>query len=260
MDFSHPSTWKFTSSTEPGWHLVADPSNSPLRVLSVFRLNLEPNSSFTLKNELELNLGVVKGSVSVRIGELSADLGKMGSFFLDGGDVAELKAGKDGLVAYVAGSKCDHVGKSFIRPYDPDEKIGDIRQVHGKGVYERYVWMTLDHGTPATAMINGFTHGNNGAWTSWPQHQHSKDLEEVYFYYDIPKPNFVLHLLSRKPGMCEFAHPVSEGDCVVVPEGYHPTVAIPGVQSTYFWMMGAFRPSSRRYDLAVADPNFDDKK
>jgi 5-deoxy-D-glucuronate isomerase len=41
---------------------------------------------------------------------------------------------------------------------------------------------------------------------------------------------------------------------VLVPRGYHPTVAMPGVRSTYFWVMSAFSRASRRYDLAVNDP------
>ena len=52
----------------------------------------------------------------------------------------------------------------------------------------------------------------------------------------------------------ETVHPVSTGDMVVVPEGYHPTCGSPGVRSTYFWVMAAYRPESRRYDLAVNDP------
>ncbi|MFW6327034.1 MAG: 5-deoxy-glucuronate isomerase, partial [Bacteroidota bacterium] len=91
---------------------------------------------------------------------------------------------------------------------------------------------------------------------SWPPHQHTKDLEEVYCYFDIPKPRFALHLASRKPGEVEAVHPVSTGDCVVVPEGYHPTVGAPGTKSCYFWIMAAYSQQSRRYDLAVNDPNY----
>ena len=260
MDRTHPSNWKYTSSTEPGWHLVADPTNSPLTVLSVFRLNLEAGSSYTMKSDvLEMNLGVINGSIDVTIGDESQSLGKRGSFYLEAGDIAEIKAGDSGLVAYIAGARSQHLGKSFIRPFDPDQPVGNIHQIHGKGTYQREVFMTLAQEDHATAMINGFTQGNPGAWTSWPQHQHTKDLEEVYFYFDLPKPAFALQLLSREAGKVEFVHPVSEGDCVVVPEGYHPTVSMPGACSTYFWMMGAHSLPSRRYDLAINDPFFDVK-
>ncbi|MEF2782114.1 MAG: myo-inositol catabolism protein, partial [Clostridium sp.] len=41
------------------------------------------------------------------------------------------------------------------------------------------------------------------------------------------------------------------------PCGYHPTVASPGSRNAYLWVLAAFRPESRRYDLAINDPVFD---
>ena len=260
MEKKHPSTWKYTSPCEAGWHLVADPSNSPLTVLSIFRLNLEPGAEYIIKNErLELNLAVIHGSITAKIGDVSKELGKRGSFYLEAGDEAAVRAGENGLVAYVAGAESQGLGKSFFRPFEPDLPIGNIHQIHGKDTYQREVFMTLSQEDKATAMINGFTQGKPGDRTSWPQHQHTKDLEEVYFYFDLPKPAFALQLLSRKAGEVEYVHVVREGDCVVVPEGYHPTVSMPGVSSTYFWIMGAHSLASRRYDLAVNDPFFDTK-
>ncbi len=82
-------------------------------------------------------------------------------------------------------------------------------------------------------------------------HQHSNDLEDIYCYFDIPKPQAAFHFASRKAGVFEHIHPVSTGDFVVIPEGYHPTCGMPGVASCYFWIMAAFSKKSRRYDLAV---------
>jgi 5-deoxy-glucuronate isomerase len=90
-------------------------------------------------------------------------------------------------------------------------------------------------------------------WTSWPPHQHTEDLEEVYCYFDLPTPRFALHLSSRTPGIIEAVHPVSTGDFVIIPEGYHPTVGSPGGRSSYFWIMVAHRKESRSYELAKAD-------
>lgn len=78
----------------------------------------------------------------------------------------------------------------------------------------------------------------------------------MYCYLDLDRPKFALHLSSRVPGVVEAVHPVSTGDCVVVPEGYHPTVGVPGAQSCYFWVTVAHSRASRRYDLAVDDPNY----
>ena len=144
-----------------------------------------------------------------------------------------------------------------MRKYDLTLPLGNIHQTHGKPPYQREVFMTLAQEDLGSRLICGITEGEPGKWTSWPPHQHSKDLEEIYCYFDIPKPKFALHLSSRKPGEIEEVYPVSSGDFVIVPEGYHPTVGMPGVKSCYFWIMAAFSEKSRRYDLAVNDPNFD---
>ena len=116
--------------------------------------------------------------------------------------------------------------------------------------------MTIAQQDKASRLICGITCGDPGMWTSWPPHQHTKDLEEIYCYFDIPKPASAFHFASRVDGKFEFIHPVSSGDCIAVPEGYHPTCGMPGVSSCYFWVMAAHDPERRRYDLAVDDPNF----
>lgn len=253
----HPANWKFSSPTAPGLHTVISPANSPLRRTWVFRLNLAAGDEYTLGSpELELNLGIVAGRVRVELAGASHTLGRKDSFYLAGGDSARIEALEGPVMAYVGGARYAGVGSSFVRRFDPQLPLGTVRQVHGQAPYRRDVFMTLDQQTPASAMINGFTFGDAGAWTSWPPHEHSAHLEEVYCYFDLDEPSFALHLSSRRSGTVEFVHPVHTGDCVIVPEGYHPTVGMPGCASSYFWIMAAHRPSSRRYDLAINDPAF----
>lgn len=254
-----PSEWKYSSSDEPGFHTVISPDNSPCKITWVFRLNLPKGERHELSfPELELNAGIVSGIVSLD-GISSQEaidpdlrLSKLDSFYLPGGQSVNIIARED-AVLYIGGGPWEGEGTFFVRTFDAALPIGDIHQIHGEPPYEREVFMTLDQFTPASRMINGFTWGAAGAWTSWPPHQHSKELEEVYCYYDIEAPHAALHLSSRYPGTIEAVHPVSSGDFVVVPEGYHPTVAMPGVRSSYFWVMVAHNRLVRRYDLAKAD-------
>jgi 5-deoxy-glucuronate isomerase len=118
------------------------------------------------------------------------------------------------------------------------------------------VFMTVDPDTPASRIIAGLTWGDPGGWTSWPPHQHEKDLEETYFYFDIPANRSILHFSYTDRFENAAIHPVGTGDLVMAPRGYHPTVAPPDVRSTYFWILVAHSHSSRRYDLAVTDPLF----
>ena len=56
---------------------------------------------------------------------------------------------------------------------------------------------------PSSRLLCGLTWGGNGSWTSWPPHQHEKDLEEVYCYFDMDAPKFGLHLSYLKSGEVE---------------------------------------------------------
>ncbi len=262
---SHPEQWKYASPEEPGLHLVISPENSACRKTWIYRLNLTKGSQQRLEGViatspeapggLELNGMVASGSVRINPG--AKTLNRLDSWYQTPADSVTVEALEDSML-YLGGAPFEGKGSFYVRPYDPTLPLGEIRQVHGKPPYRRDVFMTVNQETEASTMINGITWGDDGGWTSWPPHEHTKHLEEVYCYFDIPKPHYALHFASRKPGTVEAIHPVSTGDCVVVPEGYHPTAASPGVKSCYFWVMAAHQPESRRYDLAVSDPNFTD--
>jgi 5-deoxy-glucuronate isomerase len=256
-DLHHPANWKYSSSDEPGLHTVVSPDNSACRTTWVFRLNLPAGTSHTLIDDaLELNAVVIDGSVELDLDGRCEQLKKYDSIYLPAGKPVEMVATEDACL-YIGGAPYEGEGEFFVRSLDLSLPLGDIHQVHGEPPYQREVFMTLNQEVPASRLICGLTWGDDGRWTSWPPHQHTADLEEVYCFFDIPAPQFALHLCSRTPGTVEAIHPVSTGDCVAIPEGYHPTVGMPGVKSTYFWVMAAHSQSSRRYDLAVNDPHFE---
>jgi 5-deoxy-glucuronate isomerase len=252
-----PRTWKYTSPDDERLHTVVSPENSPCKVTWLFRLNLPGGRTHALRDEsLELSGVVTSGRVRLTAGQQMGELCKHDAFYMPAGMAAELKADEDASL-YVGGGPYEGVGEFFIRRLDLTRPLGEVHQVHGEPPYRRTVWMCVGAADAASRLITGLTWGDDGGWTSWPAHQHSSDLEEVYGYFDIPRPKFALHLSYTSPGAVEAVHPVAAGDCVVVPEGYHPTVAMPGVRSTYFWVMVAHSRESRRYDLAVPDPAFE---
>jgi 5-deoxy-glucuronate isomerase len=262
MDKNHdgldqPINWKYSSSAEIGLHEVITPENSACKSTWIYRLNLNKGMDYNLSFEdIELSIAIIKGSLTFTHNGEQYELEKMDSLYLPAQEELQIVAEKDAIL-FIGGGPYEGVGDFFVRRFDPERPLGDIRQIHGEPPYERDVYMAVNEEMPASRLITGFTWGQEGKWTSWPPHQHSKDLEEVYCYFDIPSPEFTLHLSSRKPGTIEAVHPVSSGDCVAIPEGYHPTVGMPGVKSCYFWVMVAHSAESRRYDLAVNDPNFE---
>jgi 5-deoxy-glucuronate isomerase len=249
--------WKFKSPSSPGFHVVVSPETSDCQTTWGFRLNLEGGSEFLLADEnLELNGAVISGAAQIQFEGKEHQLSALDSFYLPAKQQVTILAQSD-LVMYFGGAPFEGKGVFFTRKYDLSLPLGSIHQIHGKPPYQREVFMTIAQEDSGSRLICGITEGEPGQWTSWPPHQHSKDLEEIYCYFNIPEPKFALHLASRKAGEIEEVYPVSSGDFVIVPEGYHPTVGMPGVKSCYFWIMAALSEKSRRYDLAVNDPNFE---
>lgn len=254
---TQPWSWKLASPTEPGWHDVVTPANTPCRSLRMFRLNLRAGQRHQIsQSQFELVAGLVQGQIEVACESKTFMLSKLDGFYLPATVPLNITAQSDAIV-YLGGAICDAPGRFFVRHHNANLPLGEIRQVHGKPPFERDVFMTLDPQTPASRLIAGWTFSKPGGWTSWPPHQHENDLEETYAYFDMPAPRFGLHLSYRESGKPEAVHTVSSGDFVIVPRGYHPTVALPGVCNSYFWVLAAHRPSSRRYDLAVPDPALD---
>lgn len=249
--------WKYSSSENPGFHTVVSPQNSDLKTTWGFRLNLSKGDSHLLKiDHLELNGVVISGEAMIKHNQQSYTLDPRDSFFIPAGQSLRIEAISD-LIIFIGGAPYELKGHFFVRKFDLSLPLGNIHQIHGKPPYQREVFMSIAQEDEGSRLICGITEGDPGKWTSWPPHQHSMDLEEIYCYFNIPKPQFVLHLASRVPGEIEEVFPVSTGDFVIIPEGYHPTVGIPGVKSCYFWIMAALSGNSRRYDLAVNDPNFE---
>lgn len=253
--------WAIQSPEGPGFHPVITPDTCECQETQIFRLNLPKDQSYTLESgEKEMHPVLISGSAQLSGNSvLDQSMKKLDAFYIPGGEAVTITARED-CIFYIAAAKCEGFGKTFFRSFDPEVPLGDIHQIHGCGVGQREVMMTLSDKDQASRLICGLTWGGAGAWTSWPPHQHENDLEEVYCYFDMPLPHFGFHISYLKTGEVEdiVTHTVHSGTMVQAPAGYHPTVASPGIRNTYFWCLGALRHSSRRYDLAVLDPALKD--
>lgn len=251
--------WRVQSPETPGFHPVVIPEKNECREAQIFRLNLLKGESWLLEpKKLEMNPVLINGSAKLgNHASLNNDMKKFDSFYLPAGESVKITALED-CIFYIAAAPYEGIGISSFRSYDPDLPIGAIHQIHGEGMGRREVMFTLDPDTPASRLICGLTWSANGAWTSWPPHQHEKDLEEVYCYFDMPAPRFGFHISYLKSGdtMDCVAHPVQSGTMVEAPCGYHPTVSSPGTVNAYFWVLASLSHKQRRYDLAILDPEY----
>ena len=259
--------WKIQSSEEPGLQIIATPADADCQQMYLYRLNLAAGEEYELvpdalgkaaagrENPLEMCGVVTCGMVHLSCNEFTTDAVKLDGFYLSGGSSLKIYA-PENSVLYLGGAVYEGYGSSYFRKFQPELPIGDIHQIHGEGSGQREVFMVCGPEAEASRIEAGLTWSKDGTWTSWPPHQHSKDLEEAYMYFDMPAPKFGLHLSYMEPGDIHdvVVHTVTDGTVILAPAGYHPTAASPGSRNSYFWFMAAHSHASRRYDLAVPDP------
>jgi 5-deoxy-glucuronate isomerase len=128
----------------------------------------------------------------------------------------------------------------------------------GSDANRRRVNITLGKNIEAGRILAGFTVSQPGNWTSFPPHEHARMLEELYVYYDMPAPSFGIQLVYSNTEEPEFVGVVRDGDAVVMPEGFHPNVSVPGHPISFVWMMAAHREvEDRQFGVVNVQPGFD---
>ncbi|HEY0320560.1 MAG TPA: 5-deoxy-glucuronate isomerase [Pyrinomonadaceae bacterium] len=129
--------------------------------------------------------------------------------------------------------------------------------IAGQPPAERDMNVLIGSNVEAGRIMVGVTFSRPGNWTSWPPHEHSRMLEEAYLYIDMPEPSFGVQFVYTDPNKPELVQVVREGDCVLMPKGYHPNVAAPGGQINFLWMMAAIREGEdRKYGVVNVQPEY----
>ena len=140
-----------------------------------------------------------------------------------------------------------------------DTKADPARKFRAGGAAtSRDLNIIIGDNVKAGRLLAGFTRSLPGNWTSWPPHEHTEKLEEVYVYFDMPAPAFGIQLVYTAPDQPEFVGMVRDGDAVLMPAGYHPNVAAPGHSINFIWMMAAHREvEDRLFGVVNVQPGFD---
>ena len=83
-----------------------------------------------------------------------------------------------------------------------------------------------------------------GNWSSYPPHKHCIDnipeesaLEETYYHRINPPQGFAFQRVYTDDRSTDETMAVEDGDCVKVPEGYHPVGAPHGYDNYYLNVM-----------------------
>lgn len=190
----------------------------------------------------ETAIVTVQGSGRVLVGGLTVDVTRS-SVFEQVGRVIYVPPGHDftietddALVVAVGSAPAE--GRLPVRVFEPSEMRSEIR---GGGASYRQVVHSLAHPLPAERLILYEVYVPRGTWAGWPPHRHdgiggSPYLEEVYYFRLQGPEGYVLHrnFTDGEDGddFDEVAV-AKDGDAVLVPKGYHTSVASPG-SNMYF--------------------------
>ncbi len=131
-------------------------------------------------------------------------------------------------------------------------------EVRGYGDQERSVAGILLADREAESLLVSETFTPGGNWSSYPPHKHDVDdppsetlLEETYYHRLRRREGFGLQWMYTADRSLDEAVSFGDGDCVLVPRGFHTVSAPPGYDLYYLNVMAG----PRRQWAVVNDPD-----
>ena len=146
------------------------------------------------------------------------------------------------------------------------------RSIRGGDNVSRQINDLLPPGSPVHRLVLVEVYTPGGNWSSYPPHKHDRhivgtdgtlieaDLEEVYFYKIQPEAGFAYQWIytdERSP-LHQAGQPIDalvrpgHNCAVLIPEGYHPVVSMPGYTTYYLNVLAGSAQSLANQD----DPRF----
>jgi 5-deoxy-glucuronate isomerase len=242
-----------------GRTIAVTPENSSMKHLAYARIILDrevPNVKFDT-GDRELGLICLDGECEVQAAGESHTIRQYDSVYLPRDEKVEIST-KGSVDLVECSAEVDNKYPLQIVRYSDVEQNGSLKFKTGGPSTTRTVNITLGKNIEAGRILAGFTTSEPGHWTSWPPHEHASMLEELYVYYDMPAPAFGVQFVYTNPDEPEFVGVVRDGDAVIMPEGFHPNVSVPGHPINFVWMMAAHREvEDRQFGVVTVQPGFD---
>jgi 5-deoxy-glucuronate isomerase len=235
------------------------PGETAARHLHYGRIILEMTDSpvrFSTE-EHETCLICLKGNATVKVDGQSFGLGQYDSLYIPRGSEVDVSGQADGCdLAEISAPVTNRYPLQLVRFADV-QGDGTLHFKAGGATAEREVNILIGKNVEAGRLLAGVTFSKPGNWTSWPPHEHAAMLEEAYLYVDMPAPAWGIQLVYTDPARPELVAVVREGDCVLMPKGYHPNVAAPGGAINFLWMMAANREGEdRQFGVVNVQPEY----
>lgn len=126
----------------------------------------------------------------------------------------------------------------------------------GKVPFERETSFLFDSTTNAKVLTIGEGYCTEGNWAGFPPHKHDENnmpkecvCEEIYYFLFEPKQGFAVQCMYTADSSMDEAYRVKYDELVEFPYGYHTTVATPGYQTYFLWLMaGDYQGFNRSND------------
>jgi len=242
-----------------GRAVAVSPKNSALAHLCYARIRLSaelPKVAFGTE-ERETALMCMGGTCRVTVTGTAYDLDTFDAIYIPRGSTVEVTTTSTVDIVECAADVTGDYPLQVIR-YSEVSKDPALKFTAGGPSTTRHLNIIIGKNVQAGRILAGFTRSQPGNWTSWPPHEHTKLLEELYVYFDMPEPGFGIQLVYTQPEKPEFVSLVHDGDAVLMPAGYHPNVAAPGHSINFIWMMAAHREvEDRLFGVVNVQPGFD---
>jgi 5-deoxy-glucuronate isomerase len=248
------------TDAKPGRHLSVTPANSATTHLSYGRIILGPTCSSVSFDAGQDEVGLVcfDGSASVTISghEVPFPMTRHDALYIPRDasititttatvDIAEFRAPVD-----------HHYPLQYVKATEVEADPGLCFRAGGDNT-SRTLRILLGKNVQAGRLMAGVTVSDPGHWTSWPPHEHADLAEEMYVYYDMPKEAFAIQMVYNDAREPEHVEVVRSGDAVIMANGYHPNVSVPGHVVRFLWIMAANRETEdRRFGVVNVHPDF----
>ena len=243
-----------------GRRTAVSPGRTASRYLHYGRITLDAGDAplkFT-SDDHEVGLICLNGKAAVKANGEAFALDRYDAVYIPRDSEIEVEAnGPNGCdLAEVSAPVEKRYPVKFVS-YNEVRQNPKLHLIAGKPPAERDLNVLIGANVEAGRIMAGVTFSTPGNWTSWPPHEHSKLLEEAYLFIDMPAPSFGVQFVYTDPQKPELVQVVREGDCVLMPQGYHPNVAAPGGQINFLWMMAAVREGEDRlYGVVNVQPEY----
>jgi len=241
-----------------GRRTAVAPGATAARYLHYGRITLAAGDAPISFNSEDHEIGLIclHGKATVKTEGQTFDLDRYDAVYVPRDSEIEVNAPEGCDLAEVSAPVAKRYPLKFVS-YKEVRQNPKLHLIAGKPPAERDLNVLIGANVEAGRIMAGVTFSTPGNWTSWPPHEHSKLLEEAYLFIDMPSPSFGVQFVYTDPKKPELVQVVREGDCVLMPQGYHPNVAAPGGQINFLWMMAAIKEGEDRlYGVVNVQPEY----